>query len=137
MVAIPWSTDINFASALLLHSCTTILLKEIFNSCEIARRILIRLMQSRAQELSETSRLLRTSIVLDAYTSVFSRDVEVELAEPYFTNAGVILLAVSLASSVAMNLLLPSLLLNMIVAGTFGLTFAASLLLGRKATRCL
>ncbi|MCJ1263868.1 hypothetical protein MMC22_003738 [Lobaria immixta] len=32
-----------------------------------------------------------------------------------------------------MNLLLPSLVLNMIVAGTFGLTFAASLLLGQKS----
>jgi hypothetical protein len=71
--------------------------------------------------------MAQTSAVLDAYTSVFSHDDDGELAELYFTNTGVALLAVSLASSVVMNLLLSTLLLNAIVAGTFGLTFATSL----------
>lgn len=69
-----------------------------------------------------------TSAVLDAYTSILSRDdTDGELAELYFTNTGFGLLAVSLASSVAMNLLLPDLALNMIVAGTFAMTWVASL----------
>lgn len=74
----------------------------------------------------------KTSAVLDAYTSIFSDDHDGELAELYFTNTGIALLAVSLASSVAMNLLLSDLALNMIVAGTFGLTFVASLAAGRS-----
>ena len=69
----------------------------------------------------------KASAILDAYTSIFSGDIDGELAELYFTNTGMALLAVSLASSVTMNLLLSDLALNMIVAGTFGLTFAASL----------
>lgn len=72
----------------------------------------------------------KTSAVLDAYTSIFSGDIDGELAELYFTNTGMALLAVSLASSVVMNLLLSSLALNMIVTGTFGLAFAASLAVG-------
>lgn len=75
---------------------------------------------------------IRTSIVLDAYTSVFSHDLDGELAELYFTNTGFILLAISLASSVAMNMLLSSPLLNAIVAATFGVTFLASLVNGDK-----
>lgn len=77
-----------------------------------------------------TSAAKETSAVLDAYTSIFSGDSDGELAELYFTNTGMALLAVSLASSVAMNLLLSNLVLNMIVAGTFGLTFVASLAAG-------
>lgn len=131
MASIPWSTHINFASALLLHSCTTILLKETLNWLEITRRLLTR--QRKAQQKcrapGETSGT-KTSAILDAYTSIFSGDIDGELAELYFTNTGIALLAVSLASSVVMNLLLSSLALNMIVAGTFGLTFVASLAVG-------
>lgn len=50
-----------------------------------------------------------------------------ELAELYFTNTGFILLAISLASSVAMNMLLSDFVLNMLVAATFGMAFVASL----------
>lgn len=70
--------------------------------------------------------------MLDAYTSIFSHDLNGELAELYFTNTGFILLAVSLASSVAMNLLLSKLFLNTIVAVTFGVAFLASLVNGNK-----
>ena len=129
MPSIPWSTDINFTSALLLHSCTTVLLKEISNVLEITRRLLAR-RQRRAQQAHDTPFAIKTSVVLDAYTSILSNDDEGELAELYFTNTGFALLAVSLASSVAMNLLLPDFALNMIVAGTFVLAFAASLTIG-------
>ena len=129
MSLVPWSALVNFPSALLLHSCITIILKESFNGLEIVRRITARgwSQYTAKQRLPESSSLLRTSAVLDAYTSVLSHDFEGELAELYFTNTGVILLAVSLASSVAMNLLLSSALLNTVVASTFGLTFIASL----------
>ena len=131
MPSTPWSNHINFASALLLHSCTTILLKETLNWLEITRRLLTRERKAqqkyRAPGITSTA---KTSAVLDAYTSIFSGDIDGELAELYFTNTGMALLAVSLASSVVMNLLLSSLALNMIVAGTFGLAFAASLAVG-------
>lgn len=39
----------------------------------------------------------KTSAVLDAYTSIFSGDIDGGLAELYFTNTGMALLAVSLA----------------------------------------
>ena len=131
MPSIPWSRDINFASALLLHSCTTVLLKETLNWVEITRRLLIR--QRKIQQKSRAPSkgcATKTSAVLDAYTSIFSGDTDGLQAELYFTNTGMALLATSLASSVAMNLLLSSLTLNMIVAGTFGLTFAMSLAVG-------
>ena len=128
MPSIPWTTDINFTSALLLHSCTTVLLKEFSNVLEIARRLLTR--QRKVQQGSATPFAIKTSAVLDAYTSVLSNDKEGELAELYFTNTGFALLGVSLASSVAMNLLLPDLALNIIVAGTFGLALVASLAVG-------
>jgi hypothetical protein len=51
--------------------------------------------------------------------SIVSHDVEGELAEMYFTNAGFARLTISLASSVVMNLLLSNLALNMVVAETF------------------
>lgn len=128
MPQVPWSTQINFASALLLHSCITVLLKESLNVLEISRRSLIRL--RRNQQIPRPPAMTcatNTSAVLDAYTSILSRDTDGELAELYFTNTGFGLLAVSLASSVAMNLLLPDLALNMIVAGTFAITWVASL----------
>ncbi|KAI9810662.1 MAG: hypothetical protein M1827_006121 [Pycnora praestabilis] len=131
--SIPWKTQINFASALLLHSCITILLKESFNSLEVFRRLSLRHWRWKGKKKrnnDDDRHLFDTSIVLDAYTSVFSLDMEGELAELYFTNTGLLLLGVSLASSVAMNLLLSSILLNMIVAGTFGLAFIASLVIG-------
>jgi hypothetical protein len=134
MYPIPWSTQINFASALLLHSCLTILIKESLNWLEIARRFILRrqLACSRPRHAVEPKRAWETSAVLDTYTSVFSLDAEGDQAELYFTNTGVVLLAFSLAASVAMNLLLPTLALNMTVAGTFGLCFLASLLVGRN-----
>jgi hypothetical protein len=134
MSPIPWTTQINFASALLLHSCITVILKEAFNVLEVSRRLLLRFWNSHIPRRSD-DRLkdqIRTSIVLDAYTSIFSHDLEGELAELYFTNTGFILLAVSLASSVAMNVLLSSVLLNAFVATTFGVAFLASLINGEK-----
>jgi hypothetical protein len=77
---------------------------------------------------------ITASVVLDAYTSTFSHDVDGDLSELYFTNTGFALLAVSLASSVAMNILLSSNLLNAIVATTFGITFLASLAVGKRET---
>ena len=128
MPSVPWSTHINFASALLLHSCITVLLKESLNLLEITRRLLTR--RKRDQQKSRAPAntcVTNTSAVLDAYTSILSADSDGELAELYFTNTGFALLAVSLASSVAMNLLLPDIALNMIVAGTFAITWVASL----------
>ena len=128
MPSIPWSSDINFASALLLHSCITILLKETLNFLEITRRLLTRLKNTlRKCPQPDMTSATRTSAVLDAYTSIFSADIDGELSELYFTNTGMALLALSLASSVAMNLLLSSLALNMIVAGTFAFAWIASL----------
>lgn len=63
---------------------------------------------------------------------MFSNDHDGELAELYFTNTGFLLLAVSLASSVAMNMLLASLVLNMIIAAVFGLAFVASCVTDKK-----
>lgn len=134
MSAVPWSTDINFSSALLLHSCTTILLKESLNISEVLRRLIKRYVNLLLWPMqSRTARFwIETSAVLDAYTSVYSRDDNGELAELYFTNTGFILLVVSLASSLAMNLLLPPLALNLMVALTFGFTFMASLFVCRS-----
>jgi len=133
MSYIPWKTKINFASALLLHSCITVLVKEAFNILEIFRRLSLRRWHLQRRELHKVVRdQLRTSIVLDAYTSIFSRDRDGDLAELYFTNTGFVLLAISLASSVAMNILLSSTLLNTIVATTFGVTFLASFVNGAK-----
>ena len=126
MPSIPWSTHINFASALLLHSCITILLKETLNLLEITRRLLIRLRKTRNPQTDTTS-ATETSAVLDAYTSIFSGDIDGESSELYFTNTGMALYALSLASSVAMNLLLSSRALNAIVAGTFGFAWVVSL----------
>ena len=131
MPSIPWSIHINFASALLLHSCVTVLLKETLNVLEITRRLLIG--QRKAQRKDQapvTPGAIKSSAVLDGYTSILLADTDGELAELYFTNTGFMLLAVSLASSVAMNFLLPDLALNMIVAGTFVLAFMASLAVG-------
>lgn len=128
MQQIPWKQNINFASALLLHSCITVILKESFN----ALTILYRLIYLRKMKDKSKITTIRGTAVLDAYTSIFSLDADGSQAEMYFTNTGALLLSTSLAGSVAMNLLLPSLVLNMIVAGTFGLCFLASVLVGKN-----
>ena len=132
MPSIPWSTNINFASALLLHSCITILLKGLLNILETSKRLLLRRRKPPQKPHAPAPKSASaTSIVLDAYTSILSADTEGESAELYFTNTGFALLALSLSSSVAMNLLLPDLALNIIVAGTFGVVFTVSLAVGR------
>jgi len=123
MVSPPWHQKINFASALLLHSCITVWLKETCNSLTIIYRLIRRPTDISGQV---------TSIILDGYTSICSRDHDGELAESYFTNTGFILLLASLLSSVAMNLFLPTFALNMLVAVTFGLAFIASTLVARR-----
>ena len=129
-LTVPWSRDINFASALLLHSCPTVIIKETLNLFEITRRLGLRY-SSLWRRKSPKSPLTQVSAVLDAYTSVLSNDVDAEQAELYFTNTGFALLATSLTSSVVMNLFLSDLALNILVSCTFGLTFAASLAVGQ------
>lgn len=117
MPSVPWKQEINFASALLLHSCIAVFLKEMSNGTAILYHIFI---------VAKDKAAIDTSVMLDGYTSVFSRDQDGELAEPYFTNTGFILLIASLASAIAMNLALPTGVLNALIAATFGLTFLAS-----------
>jgi hypothetical protein len=119
MPSVPWTQEINFASALLLHSCITVLLKESSNSVAVLYHLTLR-----GKSKAEVGK----SIVLDSYTSIFSRDHDGELAELYFTNTGFILLLVSLASAIVMNLTLPIRALNVLIAATFGITFIASVL---------
>jgi hypothetical protein len=119
MSPVPWTKEINFGSALLLHSCITVFLKEISNGFALLYHLAIRHRDKAG---------IKTSFVLDGYTSVFSRDHDGELAELYFTNTGFILLIISLACAIAMNLLLPANALNILIATTFGLTFIASVL---------
>jgi hypothetical protein len=119
MLPIPWTQEINFGSALLLHSCITVFLKEISNGFAILYHLSVGHRDKAG---------IKTSVVLDGYTSVFSQDHDGELAELYFTNTGLILLIVSLACAIAMNLLLPATALNILIATTFGLTFIASAL---------
>jgi hypothetical protein len=119
MSPVPWTQEINFGSALLLHSCITVFLKEISNGFVILFRLAFRHRDKAG---------IQTSVVLDGYTSVFSRDHEGELAELYFTNTGFILLIISLACAITMNILLPVTALNILIATTFGLTFVASAL---------
>jgi hypothetical protein len=119
MSPVPWTQEINFGSALLLHSCITVFLKEISNGFAVLYHLAFRHRDKAG---------IKTSVVLDGYTSVFSQDHEGALAELYFTNTGFILLIVSLACAIAMNLLLPATALNILIATTFGLTFVASAL---------
>lgn len=119
MLSIPWKQEINFTSALLLHSCITIFLKELSNSVAILYHLTLR---------GTNKAEIGASVVLDGYTSIFSRDSDGELAELYFTNTGFALLVLSLASAIAMNLTLPTKALNVLIAATFGLTFVASAL---------
>ena len=128
---VPWSRDINFASALLLHSCTTVFIKETLNIFELVRRLFLRYSATGHRKAWNGPNNTQASAVLDAYTSVFSNDVDAEQAELYFTNTGLALLAISLTSSVVMNLFFSDLALNILVSCTFGLTFAASLAVGQ------
>ncbi|CAN9259966.1 unnamed protein product [Alternaria alternata] len=77
MSAVPWKQEINFGSALLLHSCITVFLKEISNGFAVLYHLSIRHRDKAG---------IKTSIVLDGYSSVFSKDHDGELAELYFTN---------------------------------------------------
>lgn len=98
------------------------------NWLEIVRRLLARRFGARRKiRASSTTSASQDSAITDAYTSFFSGDIDGEMAELYFTNTGVALLAVSLTSSVVMNLFLPTDALNIIVACTFGLAWAVSL----------
>lgn len=117
-----WEQEINFASALLLHSCTTVLIKEFCNLVVFFHRLSLR-----RRDLYGVS----SSFVLDGFTSILSGDPDGALSELYFTNTGIGLLAVSLASSIAMNLLLSPLVLNITVTSTFAVTWIASLLVLR------
>jgi hypothetical protein len=119
MSPVPWTQEINFGSALLLHSCITVFLKEISNCLAILYHVVFR---------HKDKAGIKTPVVLDGYTSVFSQDHDGELAELYFTNTGFILLIVSLACAIAMNLHLPATALNILIATAFGLTFIASAL---------
>lgn len=129
MAPVNWQQEINFASALLLHSCLTVLAKEACNAIVL----LYRLSRSgRGQPEKRTAReSLQTSATLDAYTSIFSKDADGELAELYFTNTGALLLCATLASSVVMNLYLSDGVLNGLILGTFCFCFVASLFVGR------
>jgi hypothetical protein len=119
MPSVPWTQDINFSSALLLHSCITVLLKEFSNIIAVLYHFTLRGKGKAGNE---------NSVVLDGYTSILARDHDGELAELYFTNTGIVLLLVSLASAIAMNLILPVKVLNLLIAVTYGLTFLASAL---------
>lgn len=129
MGVVPWDEDINFSSALLLHSCLTIILKEISNTIAFARRFFRAFGERRTGE--KGIGCIRDTFVLDAYTSILSFDTDGAQAELYFTNTGFVLLTISLAGSVAMNLLLQDLVLNMIVVGAFMLCFMVSLFVAK------
>ncbi|KAL2823872.1 hypothetical protein BDW59DRAFT_148127 [Aspergillus cavernicola] len=129
MSTIPWEANINFSSALLLHSCLTIILKELFNMITIIHRLYFVLGARHAK--ASTLQQIRGTVILDSYTSIFSLDEDGAQAELYFTNTGLFLLMFSLSASVAMNLLLQDVVLNMIVVGTFGSCFLASLFVGK------
>jgi hypothetical protein len=118
MSPIPWSIEINFTPALLFCRCIMLLIKIL--------RIGLR---SRADSqlvgdyYSYRKGTLASRYVLGRHRaylipSIVSHDVEGQLAEMCFTNAGFARLAISLPSSVVMNLL-SNLALNMVVAGTF------------------
>lgn len=129
MTAVDWRQEINFASALLLHSCLTVLVKEACNIITLLYRSTLFSKNDSAGASSWQS--VRSSAILDAYTSIFSKDEDGELAELYYTNTGALLLASTLAASVAMNLYLSDNVLNGIIVGTFAFCFVASLAVGK------
>ncbi|KAF7544070.1 hypothetical protein G7Z17_g10239 [Cylindrodendrum hubeiense] len=118
-MAVHWDQQINFTSALLLHSCITLLLKELSNVV----RFLIRFSGRRRD-----GHRVRSSFTLDGYTSVLSDDENGELSELYYTNTGLALLGVALALAVVLNLLMSDTVLNIIVCVTFGITWVVSML---------
>lgn len=129
MAPVNWQQEINFASALLLHSCLTVLAKEACNAIVLFYCVS---RSSRGQTEKRTAReSIQTSATLDAYTSIFSNDADGELAELYFTNTGALLLCATLASSVVMNLYLSDGVLNGLILGTFCFCFFASLVVGK------
>ncbi|KAK1634003.1 hypothetical protein BDP81DRAFT_268566, partial [Colletotrichum phormii] len=72
---ITWDEDINFASALLLHSCLTVILNIL--------TIVIKLAPFRRKARPRTPNT--RSVLLDGYTSILSNDNDGDLAELYFT----------------------------------------------------
>ncbi|KAK7414246.1 hypothetical protein QQZ08_012549, partial [Neonectria magnoliae] len=85
--------------------CITLLLKEISNIVSFLVRF-----SGRKRDRHG----VRSSLVLDGYTSVLSHDENGELSELYYTNTGFVLLAIALALAVAMNLFLSDLVLSII-----------------------
>ena len=127
LARVPWDTQINFSSALLLHSCVTVLVKECLNTLAVLRRLAMRTIYSHKKgEITEKQKI-QTSAILDAYTSILSKDDEGEQSELYFTNTGFVLLASTLAASIAMNLLLEDMVLDVLIAATFGIAWLASM----------
>ncbi|KXH67644.1 hypothetical protein CSAL01_03567 [Colletotrichum salicis] len=124
---VTWDEDINFASALLLHSCPTVFVKESLNLLTIV----IRLAPFRRKARPQTPNA--RSVLLDGYTSILSNDNDGGLAELYFTNTGLLLLSASLASAIAMNLSLSDMVLNVFVACTFGFCFVVSVFSCRRS----
>ncbi|KAL2873082.1 hypothetical protein SGCOL_011748 [Colletotrichum sp. CLE4] len=124
---VTWNEDINFASALLLHSCLTVFIKEILNLLAIVIRLAP--FRRKARRRTPNAR----SVLLDGYTSILSNDNDGDLAELYFTNTGLLLLSASLASAIAMNLFLSDMVLNVFVACTFGFSFVVSVFSCRRS----
>jgi hypothetical protein len=118
-----WHQKTNFASALLLHTCVTVSRKELSNSLTTNHRL-----TSRRKDTTRPA----SSVILDGYTSIRSRDYDGELTELHFTNTGMLILLASLITSISMNLLLPTFALNLLVALTFVLASVASTLMARR-----
>lgn len=118
---VAWDEDINFASALLLHSCLTVLVKELLNLLSVILRT------APFRRNGNPKDDIARSLVLDGYTSILSSDADGNLAELYFTNTGLILLSVTLASAISMNLFLSDPVLNAFVACTFGFCYIVSI----------
>lgn len=78
MGPVPWKQEINYASAVLLHPCMRVLLKEFSNAVAI--------ICSRIRNCKKSKHGVDSSVVLDGYTSILSREADGELAELYFTN---------------------------------------------------
>ncbi|CCF40566.1 hypothetical protein CH063_02384 [Colletotrichum higginsianum] len=77
---ITWIGNINFVSALLLHSCLTVLIKEAINLVSVV----LFLAPFRCFEQPKPP-IAAGSLILDDYTYVLSNDNDSDLAELYFT----------------------------------------------------
>ncbi|WQF88248.1 hypothetical protein CDEST_13262 [Colletotrichum destructivum] len=75
-----WVGNINFASALLLHSFLTVLIKEAINFVSVV----LLLAPFRRYEQPKPP-ISAGSLILDDYTYVLSNDNDSDLAELYFT----------------------------------------------------